>query len=225
MTFYPDDAPVPAELRTEEFLLRPLRAGDVDLDYEAVMATQETLRRSSGGRWPRPDFTLEENLADLEGHEADFRARRGFTYTVMDPTETHCLGCVYAYPPEDEDGVVEPATTRPWSGSGSARTASPPTSIGDCWQRWFRGCATTSPSRVCSSAPGPTTSAGWLSCARRGCGWSTRSRFETLRPSCSREGVGTVQRCCLLVSTTSWRGMPLRFPEPGSYFSRDHHCG
>jgi hypothetical protein len=104
MTFYPDDAPVPAELRAEEFLLRPLRAGDVDLDYEAVMATQETLRRSSGGRWPRPDFTLEENLADLEGHEADFRARRGFTYTVMDPTETHCLGCVYAYPPEDEDG-------------------------------------------------------------------------------------------------------------------------
>jgi len=101
MTFYPDDAPVPAELRTDEFLLRPLRATDVDLDYEAVIATQETLRRTSGGRWPRPDFTLEENLADLQGHEADFHARRGFTYTVMDPTETRCFGCVYAYPPEN----------------------------------------------------------------------------------------------------------------------------
>ena len=66
------------------------------------MATQETLRRSSGGRWPRPDFTLEENLADLEGHEADFLARRGFTYTVMDPTESRCLGCVYAYPPKHD---------------------------------------------------------------------------------------------------------------------------
>src|SRR5215213_9233688 len=102
MTFYPDDAPVPEVLRTDEFLLRPLRAADVDLDYEAVMATQETLRRISGGRWPRPDFTLAENLADLQGHEADFHARCGFTYTVMDPTETRCLGCVYAYPPKDE---------------------------------------------------------------------------------------------------------------------------
>src|SRR5215216_6370466 len=101
MTFYPDDAPVPTGLRSDEFLLRPLRAADVELDYEAVMATQEVLRRGSGGAWPRPDFTLEENLADLQGHEADFHARRGFTYTVMDPTETRCFGCVYAYPPEN----------------------------------------------------------------------------------------------------------------------------
>ena len=54
MPFYPDDAPVPTELRTEEFLLRPLRATDVDLDYEAVMATQEALRRGSGGRGRAP---------------------------------------------------------------------------------------------------------------------------------------------------------------------------
>jgi len=104
MPFYPDDTPVPTELRTDEFLLRPLRATDVDLDYEAVMANQEALRRGSGSRWPRPDFTIAENLADLQGHEEDFRARRGFTYTVMDPTETRCLGCVYAYPPRDDDG-------------------------------------------------------------------------------------------------------------------------
>ena len=103
MTFYPDDAPVPTTLRGDEFLLRPLRAADVDLDYEAVMASQETLRRGSGGQWPRPGFTLEENLADLQGHEADFHARRGFTYTVMDPTETRCLGCVYAYPLGDDE--------------------------------------------------------------------------------------------------------------------------
>jgi hypothetical protein len=102
MTFYPDEAPVPTALRTEEFLLRPLRAADVELDYEAVMATQEALRQGSGGAWPRPDFTLAENLADLQEHEADFHARRGFTYTVMDPTETRCLGCVYAYPPSPD---------------------------------------------------------------------------------------------------------------------------
>jgi GNAT superfamily N-acetyltransferase len=102
MKFYPEDAPVPTTLRGDEFLLRPLRAADVILDYEAVMASQEALRRGSGGQWPRPGFTLEENLADLQGHEADFHARRGFTYTVMDPTQHRCLGCVYAYPLDDD---------------------------------------------------------------------------------------------------------------------------
>jgi RimJ/RimL family protein N-acetyltransferase len=114
MAFYPKDAPIPAELHTEEFLLRPLCAADVELDYEAVMATQEDLRRGSGGRWPRPDFTIEENLADLEGHEADFHARRGFTYTVTNPMETRCLGCVYAYPLEDEDGGTRDGEAAVW---------------------------------------------------------------------------------------------------------------
>jgi hypothetical protein len=103
MPFYPEYAIVPSELRTDELVLRPLRASDVELDYEAVMATQEPLRQRTAGRWPRPGFTLAENLADLEGHEADFGERRGFTYTVLEPGETRCLGCVYAYPLE-EDG-------------------------------------------------------------------------------------------------------------------------
>jgi RimJ/RimL family protein N-acetyltransferase len=115
MPFYPDDAFVPGELRTDEFLLRPLRASDVELDYEAVMATQEPLRQRTAGRWPRPGFTIEENLADLEGHEADFRARRGFTYTVMNPDETRCLGCVYVYPLEDEtDGQTSDNEAAVW---------------------------------------------------------------------------------------------------------------
>ena len=38
------------------------------------------------------------DLADLEWHEAEFLGRRSFAYTVMDPTETECLGCVYVYP-------------------------------------------------------------------------------------------------------------------------------
>jgi hypothetical protein len=115
MTFYPDDAPIPTGLRSDEFLLRPLRAADVDLDYEAVMVSQETLRRDNGGRWPRPDFTLAEDLADLQGHEADFRTRRGLTYTVLDPTESRCLGCVYVYPPVDEDEDGASASTYAFS--------------------------------------------------------------------------------------------------------------
>lgn len=98
VAFYPAHGPLPEELRTDAFVLRPPRATDNPLDYEAVMATQESLRRLRDGDRPRPGFTPEENLADLEGHEADFRDRRGFTYTVLDPAGTRCLGCVYVYP-------------------------------------------------------------------------------------------------------------------------------
>ena len=76
MKFYPDHFTVPTGLRTDELLLRTLRASDVELDYEAVMASREMLHLRSGGRWPREDFTLEENLADLQQHEAEFHAAR-----------------------------------------------------------------------------------------------------------------------------------------------------
>jgi len=114
MPFYPDDAPVPTELSTDEFILRPLRATDVALDYDAVMASKEMLRVRMGGTWPRDDFTLDENLADLEEHEADFRAGTGFTYTVMNPSGTECLGCVYLYPLAEvlrHRGVGDPTAT------------------------------------------------------------------------------------------------------------------
>lgn len=98
MPFYPPDAAVPAELRTPELFLRMLSARDVELDYDAVMASRETLLAGSGGRWPREGFTPAENLADLQEHEADHLARTSFTYTVMTHDETRCLGCVYINP-------------------------------------------------------------------------------------------------------------------------------
>jgi hypothetical protein len=100
MLFYPEGAPVPEELRTEDFLLRPLRTTDVELDYEAVMESRAMLRRWAGGSWPGDDFTLEENLSDLELHEREHLDREAFTYTVMNPTGTECLGCVYITPLE-----------------------------------------------------------------------------------------------------------------------------
>ncbi|MFI5274675.1 MAG: hypothetical protein ACHQ4H_16715 [Ktedonobacterales bacterium] len=96
--FYPADAPLPEGLHTDEFLLRPLRATDCDLDYAAVMSSADLLLVKSLGRWPRPGFTWDENLKDLQEHEADHRARRAFTFTVMNPSETECLGCVYLNP-------------------------------------------------------------------------------------------------------------------------------
>ena len=47
MVYYPAGAPVPGEKRTHRLLLRPLRAADVELDYDAVMSSAEQLRRWS----------------------------------------------------------------------------------------------------------------------------------------------------------------------------------
>ena len=104
--FYPMDASVPELLQTDEFLFRPLRATDVALDYDAVVSSRAELLRGSGGTWPREGFTLEENLSDLQRHEQEQRQRIAFTYTIMNPQETTCLGCIYIGPLER---LVEPA--------------------------------------------------------------------------------------------------------------------
>jgi hypothetical protein len=43
-------------------------------------------------------MTSDENRADLQRHADDFRARKGFTYTVLDPASRDVIGCVYIYP-------------------------------------------------------------------------------------------------------------------------------
>ncbi len=98
--FYPENAHVPESLKTDEFLVRPLRATDVELDYDAVVSSRAELLLRSGDTWPREGFTLEENLADLVQHEREHLDRVAFTYTVMSPTETECLGCIYINPPD-----------------------------------------------------------------------------------------------------------------------------
>lgn len=96
--FYPQDAPVPETLQTDDLLLRPLRATDAELDYDAVMESRASLRRWGGGIWPTEEFTLAENLADLVMHEQEHLNREAFTYTVMNPSATECLGCLYITP-------------------------------------------------------------------------------------------------------------------------------
>jgi len=106
--FVPDDFEIPALLETDRFRLRMLSVDDVEKDYEAVIESREFLRTMFGGPWPRPRFTLEENLADLERHQQEFLSRKAFAYTVVSLDETRVLGCVYIDPPEttDSDAVV-----------------------------------------------------------------------------------------------------------------------
>jgi hypothetical protein len=98
MVFGNEQFTIPEGLVTDEFLIRPLVEGDVELDYAAVMESREFLRRWEQSSWPADDFTLAGNLKDLQRHEREHNNRESFTFTVMNPTETECLGCIYIFP-------------------------------------------------------------------------------------------------------------------------------
>lgn len=96
--FVPADFDVPATLETPEFRLRMLTVNDVVKDYDAVMTSVEHLKTIwPGSDWPE-GLTLEQDLIDLGWHQKEFQMRRSFAYTVVTPTESMVLGCVYIYP-------------------------------------------------------------------------------------------------------------------------------
>ena len=98
--FVPRDFQVQEKLETERFGLRMLSVNDVVKDFDAVMTSVEHLRGVFGLRstWPSPELTLEQDLIDLGWHQKEFQRRRSFAYTVMNPSESQCLGCVYIVP-------------------------------------------------------------------------------------------------------------------------------
>lgn len=98
MVFGNENITIPDRLVTKEFLIRPLSATDVELDYAAVMESKEFLRKWEQSSWPADDFTLADNLKDLQRHEREHINGESFTFTVMNPTETECLGCIYIFP-------------------------------------------------------------------------------------------------------------------------------
>jgi|GEM_PF-796934 len=98
MAFNNDDFHAPEGMRTDEFLLRPIRAIDAQLDYEAVMESKEFLRRWEQSGWPTDDFTVEANREDMEKLERRHATGETFTYTVLNTTGTQCFGCVYILP-------------------------------------------------------------------------------------------------------------------------------
>jgi hypothetical protein len=88
---------VPQRLEHPLFVARKLGARDVYLDYIAVMSSIDLIRRTRGGKWPTPDLNIEEDLIDLAWHQREFEQRTSFAFTVMNPTETECLGCFYLF--------------------------------------------------------------------------------------------------------------------------------
>src|SRR5207244_9816890 len=85
--FVPRDFAVPRRLGTPQFVLEPLGPEHNDQDYDAWTSSEEHIHATPGwedSSWPR-QMTRDENRADLQRHADDFRNRKGFTYTVLDP--------------------------------------------------------------------------------------------------------------------------------------------
>lgn len=114
--FVPVDFDPPTSLVTDRFRLEPLGPQHNVADLAAWSSSIEHIRATSGyidGRWPPAEgMSLEDNLSDLRGHAADFEARKGFTFTVLDPIDAgDVIGCVYLYPAKASDYEV---TVRSW---------------------------------------------------------------------------------------------------------------
>jgi hypothetical protein len=101
--FVPPDFDVPLGLETSEFVFEPLEPEHNEQDYDAWTSSMAHIAATPGfpdGSWPH-EMTLEENRGDLQRHADDFRNRKGFTYTVLDPASRDVIGCVYIYPLPD----------------------------------------------------------------------------------------------------------------------------
>ena len=74
--------------------LRPICERDVDIDYPAVMGSQERLWAKYGQMWgwPPADMTYELDRKDLARHEDEIAAHVSFNYAVLNSDETELLG-------------------------------------------------------------------------------------------------------------------------------------
>ncbi|MCM4076509.1 hypothetical protein [Paractinoplanes hotanensis] len=91
-------APIPAELVHEAFVLTPLTVDNAALDHAAYMASPDVIRKHSDGRWPVDGFTVDDDRAQVARHQADHEARRAFTFALLSPARDKSLGCLYLNP-------------------------------------------------------------------------------------------------------------------------------
>ena len=104
--FVPDGFEPPTSLATDAFHLEPLNPRHNDADLAAWTSSIDHIRATPGypdDDWPPiGGMSPDANRADLSRHAADFEARTGFTFTVLDPSDAEVIGCVYLYPPEPD---------------------------------------------------------------------------------------------------------------------------
>jgi hypothetical protein len=110
--FVPAGFAVPEGFETEWCRVRTLTEEDAGADYAAVMSSGGMLRGLTGGTWPSPDMTPEEELADLRMLRAEHEAREAFTYAVVSPDGDSILGRVSVTP--SVPGADADASVRFW---------------------------------------------------------------------------------------------------------------
>ncbi|MET0325315.1 MAG: N-acetyltransferase [Ilumatobacteraceae bacterium] len=112
--FVPPGFEPPTTLQQDRFRLEPLGPQHNEADHAAWTSSIAHIRSTPGfpdGSWPPPEgMSLDRNLDDLRRHAADFVARTGFTFTVLDPDTGDVIGCVYLYPSPSEDADVTAQT-------------------------------------------------------------------------------------------------------------------
>lgn len=99
--FVPEDFEVPLEHTGPGFRMEPLGPLHNERDYAAWTTSIDHIQATPGfedSDWPHP-MTLDENRGDLQRHAADFEARTGFTYSILDGNDI--IGCLYIYPASD----------------------------------------------------------------------------------------------------------------------------
>lgn len=126
----------PTSLVTEQFRLEPLGPEHNEADLAAWTSSIEHIRATPGypdGSWPPLDgMSLDRNLRDMHRHADDFTARRGFTFTVLDPRSGDVIGCLYLYPSPDRDHDV---LAQSWVRADRAHLDGP---LVDAVRRWIR---------------------------------------------------------------------------------------
>lgn len=114
--FVPDGFVVPDPPATGDFTFEVLGPQHNEPDLAAWTGSMAHIQATPGfvGRsWPVRVYTADENLQDLQMHADDFVARSGFTWTVLDPATRETIGCLYVYPPKEDQSGVD-ADVRSW---------------------------------------------------------------------------------------------------------------
>lgn len=102
MSIYPklvsDNFNVPLQAQGKGFIIRPLTPTYASLDYDAVRKSKSVLGEIFSDSWPEGINNEQDNLAYIEEDYQDFKDRVGFSYIILDPDESYCMGCLYLFP-------------------------------------------------------------------------------------------------------------------------------